>query len=145
MRMICKGNVNSARVPRFYSFILLLIITPSGLASKFYTGPCSWWFNYYAGGILYEMFWCFVVILFFPYATAFWVTCSVFGATCLLECLQLWHPIFLEYIRSTFTGRTLIGTTFVWWDFPHYIIGCFASWLIIKLKTQKTEKQIWLK
>ncbi|MBZ0108160.1 MAG: hypothetical protein K8F52_05790 [Candidatus Scalindua rubra] len=21
----------------------------------------------------------------------------------------------------------MIGTTFVWWDFPHYIIGCIAG------------------
>jgi hypothetical protein len=113
---------------------LLLIITPLGFASKFYTGPDAWWFNNYAGGILYEMFWCFLVILLFPYATAFWVACLVLGITCLLECLQLWHPLFLESIRSTFIGSTLIGTTFAWWDFPHYAIGCFAGWFIIKPK-----------
>ncbi len=117
---------------RLHSFILLLIITPVGFASKFYTG--AWWFNNYAGGILYVMFWCFLVILLFPYATAFWVACLVLGITCSLECLQLWHPFFLELIRSTFIGSTLIGTTFAWWDFPHYVIGCFASWFIMKSK-----------
>ncbi len=120
--------------PRLHSFILLLIIIPLGFTSKFYTGPGAWWFNNYAGGILYEMFWCFVATLVFPYARAFWIACLVLGITCFLECLQLWNPLFLESIRSTFIGNTLIGSTFAWWDFPHYIIGCFAGWYIIKSK-----------
>ena len=127
------------RTPRLHSLVLLLIVTPLGFTSKFYTGPGAWWFNNYAGGILYEMFRCFAVTLFFPYATAFWVACLVLGITCFLECLQLWHPLFLESIRSTFTGSTLIGNTFAWWDFPHYAIGCFAGWFIIKSKSGKTK------
>ncbi len=118
--------------PHVRSFVLLLIITPLGFASKYYAGPGAWWFNNYAGGILYEMFWCIVLILFFPHVSALRIACIVLGVTCLLECMQLWHPVFLESIRSTFLGRTLIGTTFVWWDFPHYVIGCFAGWFIIK-------------
>lgn len=126
---------------RLRSFISLLIITPLGFASKFYTGPGAWWFNNYAGGIFYEIFWCFAVILFLPYASAFWVACSVLAATCSLEFLQLWHPSFLESVRSTFIGSALIGTTFVWWDFPHYVIGCFAGWLMIKLSAKNKDKK----
>ena len=126
---------------RLRSFISLLIITPIGFASKFYTGPGAWWFNNYAGGIFYEIFWCFVVILFLPYASAFWVACSILGITCFLEFLQLWNPSFLESVRSTFIGSTLIGTTFIWWDFPHYVIGCFAGWLMIKSGIKNKEKK----
>jgi len=51
------------------------------------------------------------------------------------KCLQLWHPPFLELIRSTFWGRALIGTSFSWWDFPHYIFGsAIGGFLIEKLK-----------
>ena len=56
-----------------------------------------------------------------------------------LVCLQLWHPLFLEVIRSTFTGSTLIGTTFVWLDFTHYVIGCYAGWFIIESKSSKNK------
>jgi len=52
----------------------------------------------------------------------------VFIITCALEVLQLWHPKFLEMIRSSFIGSALIGTTFSWLDFPHYAIGCFIGW-----------------
>lgn len=126
---------------RLRSCIALLIIIPLGFASKFYTGPGAWWFNNYAGGIFYEIFWCFAAILFLPYASAFWVACSVLAATCSLEFLQLWHPSFLESVRSTFIGSALIGTTFVWWDFPHYVIGCFAGWLMIKFSAKNKDKK----
>ncbi len=117
---------------RCYYLIILLVLTPLGFASKFYNGSGAWWFNNYASGILYEMFWCLLIMLFLPYANAIWVVCSVLGITFFLEFFQLWHPLFLESIRSTFIGSALIGTTFTWWDFPHYFIGCFAGWLIIK-------------
>jgi hypothetical protein len=62
----------------------------------------------------------------------------VFVITCALEVLQLWHPKFLETIRSYFIGAALIGTTFSWWDFPHYAIGCYLGWLwIIWLNERK--------
>lgn len=48
--------------------------------------------------------------------------------TCILEFLQLWHPPFLELIRSYLIGRLLIGTSFSWWDFPHYLVGCLIGW-----------------
>ncbi len=48
----------------------------------------------------------------------------VFAITCGLEFLQLWHPPILEQIRSTFIGRASLGTTFSWWDEPHYVLGC---------------------
>ena len=108
----------------------LAVITPLGFLFKGYSGPAAWWFNDYGAGLLYEVFWCLVVFLGMPRREAvtriaFWV----FGITCLLEVLQLWHPWVLEQIRSTFLGRALIGTTFVWWDFPHYILGCLIGWL----------------
>jgi hypothetical protein len=43
--------------------------------------------------------------------------------------LQLWHPPFLTAIRATFIGKLLLGTTFAWWDFPHYLLGCVLGWL----------------
>lgn len=29
-------------------------------------------------------------------------------------------------------GRTLIGTTFSLWDFPHYVLGCVLGWLWLR-------------
>ena len=111
--------------------ISLLVVTPLGFAAKFYPGPGAWWFNNYAGGLLYEVFWCLAAVLLWPRASAFRIAVLVLVITCALEVLQLWHPPFLEGIRATFLGRTLIGTSFTWWDFPYYILGCGAGWLWI--------------
>ena len=121
---------------RFLTIASLIIVTPLGFLSKFYRGPLDWWFNDYGGAILYEIFWCLFFFLLIPKRQAIAkISIWVFIVTCILEILQLWHPPFLQAIRATFWGRTLLGTTFVWWDFPHYAIGCAIGWLWLQ--------QIW--
>jgi hypothetical protein len=114
---------------RLLVLISLLIVIPIGFASKFYRGPFDWWVNDYTGGIWYEIFWMLVAVVIQPRFDAKWVGLIVFSVTSFLEFLQLWHGPFLELIRSTFLGRTLIGSSFSWWDFPYYVIGCLWGWL----------------
>ena len=64
-----------------------------------------------------------VIALIFPGVDPVRTATAVFSMTSILEFLQLWHPAFLETIRESFIGRTLIGTTFSWPDFPHYAAG----------------------
>ena len=125
-----QGLINS-RAFRIKITFSLLVVTPIGFASKFYPGPGAWWFNDYAGGMLYEIFWCLVAVLIWPRGSRLKIALCVLGITSLLECLQLYHPPFLEMIRTTFIGRILIGTSFSWWDFPYYVVGCFIGWLWI--------------
>jgi hypothetical protein len=107
----------------------LLVVTPLGFAFKFYSGPGNWWFNDYGAGVLYEIFWIMLAFFFLPSKrSASLIPICVFVITCILEFLQLWHPPFLQAIRSSFFGSALIGTTFAWWDFPHYILGCLIGW-----------------
>jgi hypothetical protein len=111
----------------------LFIIIPLGFAFKFYSGPGHGWFNNYGAGLLYEIFWILLASLFFPSKhSANVIPVYVFAMTSILEFLQLWHPPFLEMIRSSFLGSALLGTTFVWWDFPHYILGCLIGWIWLR-------------
>ena len=113
----------------FLIIISLLIITPLGFLSKLYHGFGETWINDYSGDILYEIFWCLFFFLLKPSRKAITqIPLGVFTITCILEVLQLWKPPFLQAIRATFWGKTLLGTTFVWWDFPHYVIGCLVGW-----------------
>jgi hypothetical protein len=83
--------------------------------------------------VLYVVFWILLAFLFFPSEKAIKaIPIWVFLITCALEILQLWHPPILEKVRSRFLGRTLIGTSFAWWDFPHYAIGSIIGWVWIK-------------
>ena len=114
-------------------FISLCTIVPLGFLIKFYSGSGHEWFNYYGAGALYEIAWILFFFLIFPHKGAINViTIWVFIITCVLEVLQLWHPLILEQIRASFLGSTLIGTTFSWLDFPHYVLGCALGWLWIR-------------
>ena len=115
---------------RTYIVLSLLIITPLGFLSKFYSGPFQNWFNNYGVGIAYEIFWILIVFLFWSRKKSInTISLLVFAITSALEILQLWQFEILEKIRSYFFGRVLFGTTFSWWDFPHYAIGCVLGWL----------------
>jgi hypothetical protein len=109
------------------TIISLLILTPVGFYSKFYSGPGGEWVNDSLGGSFYVVFWCLVVHLLAPRAAPWKVAVSVLAVTCSLEFMQRWHPGFLEAIRATFLGRTLIGTSFVWSDLGYYVLGAIAG------------------
>ncbi len=119
-----------------WALILLLLITPLGFYTKIYSGHGASWVNDSLGGVLYEIFWCLLVFLFLVNARAWFIATSVFIITCFLEVLQLWHPEFLEVIRSYFIGRTVFGTSFNLYDFIYYFIGSGIGYLIL-IRLQK--------
>jgi hypothetical protein len=117
---------------RIRILIIILLITIMGFGSKLYSGVCSDWFNNSLAGLFYETFWCLVVFFINPRHKAIKIALWVLVFTSALEFLQLWHPPFLQIIRSTFIGAALIGTSFNWSDFPYYIAGCIAGFILMK-------------
>ena len=115
---------------RKWTAVSLFVVTPLGFALKLYQGPGHSWVNNYTAGVPYVIFWCLVAFFIWPrseYVTR--IAVGVFSVTSVLELLQLWHPGILQQVRASFLGRTLIGTTFAWWDFAHYAIGSLLAWL----------------
>jgi hypothetical protein len=106
----------------------IVLITPLGFLTKFYGGVGAGWVNNRLGGVLYEVFWCLVVFALATAARPSMVAVSVLLATSALEVLQLGHPPALEWLRGNFVGRTVLGTSFDPWDFPHYVSGCGIGW-----------------
>lgn len=118
---------------RALTAVWIAAATLAGFGLKLYPGPGSDWPNNYGAGVLYEVFW--ILIFYFACPSALLVKGApvlVFILTSAFEFLQLSHAPVLENIRSTFLGRTLIGTDFVWLDFPHYFLGCFLGFLLVK-------------
>jgi hypothetical protein len=114
---------------RLWTVISLMVIVPLGFYTKFYAGPAAGLVNNSLGGVVYEVFWCLLLSLFPGTSRPGVIAASVLIVTCCLEFLQLWHPPFLEILRSTFIGRTVLGTSFTWSDFPYYFLGCGIGWL----------------
>ncbi len=106
----------------------LAVTTVVGFASKYYSGPGADWANNSLAGAFYEVFWQLIVLFCLPQARAIKIALGVFIATCGLEFLQLWHPPLLEAARTTFIGRSILGSTFAWTDFPYYVIGTVIGW-----------------
>jgi len=111
----------------------LVVIIPAGYYSKIYSGPAQAWVANSLGGVFYEVFWCLVLAVFFPRTKPLIFAIVVFFTTTCLELLQLWHPSFLESVRSAFVGRVLLGTTFNPMDFPYYAAGCLAGWFMLNV------------
>jgi hypothetical protein len=130
---------------RIWTLISLLIIVPVGFYSKFYRGPGANWVNNSLGGVFYEIFWCLITFLIADilkkpdplkktgYYRETVIAAIVLIITCMLEFLQLWHPPVLESLRSTFIGRTVLGTTFTWSDFPYYFLGTGIGWIWMRI------------
>jgi hypothetical protein len=111
----------------------LLIVVAMGFLFKYYPGLGHQWLNNYGAAVFYEIFWCLFAFWFFRSKTAIkQIPIWVFIITCIIEFLQLWHPPLLNQVRATFIGKLLLGTTFAWWDFPHYALGCILGWLWLK-------------
>jgi len=116
---------------RILTLLSILIITPLGFYSKFYTGKGEIWINNHLGGTFFVIFWCLLVLLFFTEAKPFIIASWVLVITVLLEFLQLFHPKFLEFIRGLFIGKIILGTSFNWIDIIYYIVGwgVAISWM----------------
>ena len=85
--------------------------------------------NHSLSGVWYEIFWCLLVFFVWPEGKP-WLMALVVGlATGVVEVLQLWHPPFLDYLRRSFIGATILGTSFAGSDFAYYVVGCGIGWL----------------
>jgi len=104
--------------------VVLALLVPLGLLTK---ATDQELIRGYAGGVLYVMFFTFAVLLARPEWRPERVAAGVLLATCALEVLQLWHPQWLERVRATFLGQTLLGSTFSGWDFAAYALGAAAA------------------
>ena len=112
---------------------LLALLVPAGLLTKAYTGPCEQWVRHSLGGVFYVVFWSLIFSLLFPRVKPWKLAGVVFLATSGIEVLQLWHPPWLETFRATRIGVTLLGNSFSWLDFPHYLLGAMISLLLLHM------------
>ncbi len=109
-------------------FSLCLLITFFlGVGSFFMRGTVVDDFANHAGGSLYVLAWIFFILMLAPRFAPLQVCVVVLLGTCAIEVLQLWHLPILEAARGTLPGRILLGTTFVWSDFPAYGAGALVG------------------
>jgi hypothetical protein len=91
------------------------------------------WVHAYAGAVCYELFWIFLLKALFRTVPVSRLAVAVFLATSLLEVLQLSRHPALEWIRSFFLGRALIGDGFDPWDFLAYGVGSAGAVILYQV------------
>ena len=119
--------------PKKYLIVSLVILIPVGLATKHYTGPAADIIVNHSGGTFYVIFWCLFLKLILIRSKPVYICLFSLIITCMIELLQLWHPPFLEIIRSNYAGRILWGSSYSTADFPWYILGSIIGWIWIWL------------
>ena len=93
------------------------------------------------GGIPYVLFWILLCHIFLTARRFILPICiGVVVFTCLLEVGQLWNPEPIATFRKTKFGAALLGTTFVWQDFPPYFIAGALGYFLLRLMT-RTQKE----
>ncbi len=117
----------------FLTIIVLFITVSIGFYTKLYSGIGHEWINNKLGGVFYVIFWCLTFHVFSPKTKAFYIAVWVLIITCTLEFSQLLNNSFLEAIRSTYIGRTIIGISFTWSDFPYYFVGSVLGYSVLKI------------
>lgn len=125
---------------RIWIATFILILMPLGFLTKYTAGLAELWIHNHAGGILYEIFWCLIILFTLPQAPIRKIAIAVFAMTSMLEILQLWHPPFLTAIRQTMIGHIIFGSRFDLWDFPHYVLGCWIAYIWMKKVNARLEK-----
>lgn len=117
---------------------LLPLVVLFGLACKYYRGRGGVWMinwvnNWGPASVAYE--WLFMLLAFIVWPSrrhVIRIGVCVFVMTCVVEFLQLWKPPLLQSVRATLPGRLVLGTTFSWWDFPAYAVGCVLGVLLLR-------------
>jgi hypothetical protein len=119
---------------RLHIVIAVVVVTALGIAAKNHSGPAQWWVNDWGpASVAYVVFFMLLAFLVFPRRSAATpIAIAVVLATCFVEVLQLWHPEWLEDLRSSVLGATLLGTSFSLWDFPAYIVGGIVGWFFLR-------------
>jgi len=125
---------------RKWTILSIIIVASVGILCNFYTGFLSFWVRNSFGGVLYEIFWCLIILFFFSKMQPIFIVTLTFIVTCILEFLQLIHTPCLEFFRGFIIGRLILGTSFSLLDIPYYFIGCTISYFWIKflVKTETT-------
>lgn len=106
--------------------LLILVIIASGLFVRSSWVPQGF-FSKYAGDAL----WALVVFLGWGFlasrATTFRIAALAILFSILIECSQLYHAPWIDWLRTTIPGRLILGTTFAWADLAAYLVGILAG------------------
>lgn len=122
----------SKRKSTILTFVLIVIVAALGVLAKILPSDPESWVSNHLAGTFYVVELALILYLIFPDHLSGVLVLAAFLLTSLVEFFQNWHPAFLESVRASFLGHTILGSTFSWLDFPWYVAGAFIGWLLLQ-------------
>lgn len=112
---------------RKVNFLLIVITTLIGLASRKYPVFFGYFFAEYLGDTLWALliYWIFGWI--FKTKSIFKIVLYALFFSCFIEISQLYHATWIDGIRATRLGALLLGHGFLWTDIVCYTVGIFLG------------------
>lgn len=108
---------------------LILSIIAVGLPSRLYSQHLPSWYVTYAGDFLWAMVvYFFIANIFNLSLRSAFITALV--VTYIIEISQLFHPVWLDSIRSVKIFALILGHGFLWSDIVAYTLGISLSVVI---------------
>lgn len=115
----------------------MMAITAFGLPARLIQDRLPEWYTLYFGDYLWAMLLFFIFALTFRSMNTFKVAMIALVFTCLIEISQLFHPLWLEDLRSIKLFALVLGYGFLWSDIAAYTLGIFTGALVERFLLQQ--------
>jgi glycopeptide antibiotics resistance protein len=115
---------------RVIYFILYLLVIPVGLATRKFPSYFPGFVADFGGDVLWSTMFFFLFRAFQPKASLLRIAVYTFAFSLSIELSQLYHAQWIDSLRTSFLGRMLLGSTFLWSDIGCYLTGTIIGWLI---------------
>lgn len=105
----------------YYPPVMLLLIV-AGWPARLFQQSLPYWYTQYAGDLLWAM----LIYLFFAVLLRWrirWIFSTAIVTTYTIEITQLFHPPWLDALRSCKFCALLLGYGFLWSDLVAYTLG----------------------
>lgn len=120
---------------------IILFLLAVGLPSRITPHLFPNWYTTYAGDFIWAMMMFFLCRLFFNWGT-FKTFLITLATTYLIEITQLFHPAWLEYLRSFKLVGLIIGYSFLWSDIVAYTAGISLGAIVDKIVERCLSKKV---
>jgi hypothetical protein len=121
--------MKTRRPIRIYLLIMVVIIA-FGLPARIIQDQLPTWYTLYFGDYLWAMLLFFIFALTLRNMSTFKVAITTLLFAYIIEISQLFHPQWLDYLRSIKIFALVLGYSFLWSDIAAYTLGISTGALI---------------
>ena len=133
--------MKTKRDTRIY-LLIMFVITAFGLPARIVQDQLPTWYVLYFGDYLWAMLLFFVFALVLRNMSTFKVAITTLLFTYIIEISQLFHPQWLDYLRSMKLCALVLGYGFLWSDIVAYTLGISTGALVERFLLRNNSRNI---